>query len=123
MKKFIFAVFISVYFISVIKPYAPVLSYSFNKTIIISKFCENKTKPQMHCEGKCHLKKELDKASKDEAKLPVASKISIDQICQTDHHEFPTAKYAIIENILISIYSGNRSGPKSLKIFEPPRLT
>ena len=35
------------------------VDYQFNKTFIASVLCENKAKPQMHCEGKCHLKKEL----------------------------------------------------------------
>lgn len=33
--------------------------YQLNKSFIASVLCENKAKPQMHCEGKCHLKKEL----------------------------------------------------------------
>lgn len=33
--------------------------YQLNKSFIAAVLCENKSKPQMHCEGKCHLKKEL----------------------------------------------------------------
>ena len=33
------------------------LKYELNKTEIIQKFCENKDKPKMQCDGKCHLKK------------------------------------------------------------------
>lgn len=29
---------------------------------IIEQYCENKDKPQMHCEGKCYLHKQLQKA-------------------------------------------------------------
>jgi hypothetical protein len=42
-----------------------VVSYYKNKTYISNVLCENKNKPQMHCEGKCHLKKQLDKESKN----------------------------------------------------------
>lgn len=37
--------------------------YSINKTVIEARFCENKEKPQLQCRGKCHLKKQMAKAS------------------------------------------------------------
>jgi hypothetical protein len=47
------------------------LSYSINKVYIIKELCVNKTKPEMHCDGKCYLKKqELQEAENE--KLPVS---------------------------------------------------
>ncbi len=40
--------------------------YNLNKTTIAKKYCENKAKPKMHCDGKCHLKKQLKKEEKKE---------------------------------------------------------
>src|ERR1700758_1201773 len=40
------------------------VSYSLNKEFIAKNLCENKDKPKMHCNGKCHLKKELQKEEK-----------------------------------------------------------
>jgi hypothetical protein len=40
--------------------------YNLNKTSISKKYCENKAKPKMHCDGKCHLKKQLKKEEKKE---------------------------------------------------------
>jgi uncharacterized iron-regulated protein len=37
------------------------VNYEVNKDYISKVLCENKEKKAMHCEGKCHLKKELDK--------------------------------------------------------------
>jgi hypothetical protein len=42
--------------------------YEINKKTITAAFCENKMKPAMHCNGKCHLKKELQKQEKSEKK-------------------------------------------------------
>lgn len=39
------------------------LYYQLNKAAITEKFCVNKDKPQMHCNGQCHLAKELKKAT------------------------------------------------------------
>lgn len=35
------------------------LYYHWNKTEITQKYCENKAKPKLACNGKCHLKKKL----------------------------------------------------------------
>ena len=42
--------------------------YQVNKKSITAAFCENKMKPAMHCNGKCHLKKELQEQEKSEKK-------------------------------------------------------
>lgn len=39
------------------------LQYQLNKDFIAANLCENKAKPQMQCEGKCHLKKQIEKNS------------------------------------------------------------
>jgi len=36
-------------------------NYSLNKNYIANVLCVNKSKPKMHCNGKCHLKKQLKK--------------------------------------------------------------
>ncbi len=46
-----------------IKPIFPVIEYVVNYEYISKVLCENKAKPMMHCNGKCHLMKELAKAS------------------------------------------------------------
>lgn len=38
-----------------------VMQFKVNQSYIASALCENKDKPQMHCNGRCHLKKELDR--------------------------------------------------------------
>jgi len=42
-------------------------SYYANKDFIAKNLCENKDKPQMHCDGKCCLKKKLAKEGKEQA--------------------------------------------------------
>jgi hypothetical protein len=43
-----------------------VADYEWNKEYIAKTLCENKNKPQSHCNGKCHLKKQLAKEEKRE---------------------------------------------------------
>lgn len=49
-----------------LKPVMPVLDYIINYDYIAKELCENKAKPQMHCNGKCHLMKELAKAAEEQ---------------------------------------------------------
>jgi len=41
-------------------------NYEINKVEIIKSFCINKTKPKAHCDGKCHLNKQLDQEDKNQ---------------------------------------------------------
>lgn len=44
-----------------------VTNYLANKTLITAKYCENKSKPSLKCNGSCYLKKQLDKEEKQES--------------------------------------------------------
>ncbi|WP_298221093.1 hypothetical protein [Flavobacterium sp.] len=77
MKKAIIIIALSVF----LKPVFPVIEYIVNYDYIAKTLCVNKAKPKMHCNGKCHLMKELAKAAeaekpmspdkKDNAKHPI----------------------------------------------------
>ena len=47
-----------------------VAQYMANKDYIAKNLCENRDKPQMHCDGKCCLKKKLAKEAKQNAPTP-----------------------------------------------------
>jgi hypothetical protein len=62
VKKLVFIIA----FVFILKPVFPVIDYIVNYEYISKVLCENKAKPMMHCNGKCHLMKELVKASENE---------------------------------------------------------
>jgi hypothetical protein len=49
-----------------LKPVLPVLDYIVNYDYIANELCVNKAKPQLHCNGKCHLMQELAKAAEEQ---------------------------------------------------------
>ena len=51
-----------------LKPILPVFEYLVNYDYIVNELCENKLKPELKCNGKCHLTKELAKASEGNLK-------------------------------------------------------
>ncbi|MFN6085547.1 MAG: hypothetical protein ACK476_11555, partial [Fluviicola sp.] len=44
------------------------VDFIVNQQEITAKLCENKAKPKLHCNGKCHLKKQLAKIDNSEKK-------------------------------------------------------
>ena len=65
MKKIVVIVALALF----LKPILPVLDYIINYDYIANVLCENKAKPQLQCNGKCHLMKELAKESENEKPL------------------------------------------------------
>lgn len=51
-----------------------VLSFLMQRDYISKNLCENRDKPQLHCNGSCCLKKELKKQEKNEQQLPALVK-------------------------------------------------
>jgi len=68
MKKTASIFFISLYVLFLAAPFFPYIEYAINRNYIAQNLCENKDKPQMHCNGKCHLAKQLKKAATEESK-------------------------------------------------------
>jgi hypothetical protein len=62
VKNLVFILIIAIF----LKPIFPVIEYAVNYEYISKVLCENKTKPKLQCNGKCHLMKELAKASENE---------------------------------------------------------
>lgn len=58
------AVFIALFLF--LRPILPLGEYVFNYSYIANELCVNKDKPVMHCNGKCHLMKELAKKAAEE---------------------------------------------------------
>lgn len=48
-------------FVFFFKPIFPFLEYVLNYNYIVAELCENKSKPQLKCNGKCYLAKQLAK--------------------------------------------------------------
>lgn len=78
MKPFVAILLASIIVVQSASKLAIVINFEFNKDFIIAKFCENKAKPKVRCNGKCHLKKQLQKEDKKEKQQnPVKDKSEI----------------------------------------------
>jgi len=72
MKSFIILIALTLF----LKPIFPVLDYVVNYDYITKVLCENKEKPELQCNGKCHLMKELAKEFENEKPIQNNKKIA-----------------------------------------------
>ncbi len=75
MKIIILIIFSS---IMLFKPLWPVVDYVSNYEYIITVLCENKDKPELECNGKCYLTKQLAKEAQDTENTPYNSNQKIE---------------------------------------------
>lgn len=53
-----------------VKPLWPIIEYGVNYDYIVTVLCENKDTPELGCDGKCYLEKQLAKEAGDEDENP-----------------------------------------------------
>ncbi len=66
VRKTILFSFLFMYSLSIFKTVIPYVEYKLNKDYIIAKLCENKDKPELKCNGTCHLAKQIEKAVEED---------------------------------------------------------
>lgn len=47
-----------------------VVDFTLNRATITARFCVNKARPQLHCDGKCYFAKQLKQQAERENKAP-----------------------------------------------------
>ncbi|HEY4617911.1 MAG TPA: hypothetical protein VIH09_06930 [Flavobacterium sp.] len=122
MKKLAFLIIIVLF----LKPVFPVIDYAVNYDYISKVLCINKEKPAMHCNGKCHLMKELAKASETEKPISSDKKQNVNVLNDLFVEELFTFNLAIIDRkdkpSFNSKYTNLYSHLDSYSIFHPPTI-
>lgn len=66
MQKYIATFFVFLYLLAMLRPVQPYVEFVLNQDYIVEFLCINKNKPQLQCNGKCHLVKQLEKQQEQE---------------------------------------------------------
>jgi len=102
----------------------PLANYVVNYDYISKVLCENKAKPELKCNGKCHLMKEMAKAAEEEKPLQNDKK--------TLHLESEILFFQEFERLILQsntypnsventyLYCNSYSHLSSFSIFHPP---
>ena len=117
-------VFVIVFFM-IARPVLPVLEYAVNYNYIATVLCENKAKPKLHCNGKCHLMKELAKTAEQDK--PVSEKKSGHAEAEVLFFQ-PFAEIAFsipvlqVSNKKLPVYKNLYSHLAGYAVFHPPLI-
>jgi len=65
-----------------VKPLWPIAEYIANYDYIVNVLCENKDKPQLNCDGKCYLAKQLAKENEQNGQNPFEQRQSKVELVQ-----------------------------------------
>ena len=121
--KFIIWLLLFVYVLTPFRIALPYLSYKINYQYIATQLCENKAKPQMACNGKCYLSKQIKLQEEKENKLPVSIIKNIKEtvlFCSLLNIELPSININI-KNLLVSLYKQQFYTSPQASIFQPPQ--
>ncbi len=71
MNRFLAYLLTALLLLQTLGPELLVVNYELNKAQITAQYCVNKAKPMLHCNGQCHLAKQLRKTEGMDKKAPV----------------------------------------------------
>ena len=72
MNRFLAYFLTALLLLQTLGPELLVVNYALNKAQITAQYCVNKSKPMLHCNGQCHLARQLRKAEGTDKKAPAA---------------------------------------------------
>ena len=101
------------------------ITFKVNQDYISKELCENREVPEMNCNGKCYLAKQLQKEEKKEKeeKAPIKQQIKIDALCFLKK---PAQNLLVLyklkeKNILFNSIDEPKKGYLT-KVFQPPQI-
>ncbi|WP_228451288.1 hypothetical protein [Chryseobacterium sp. ON_d1] len=110
-------------FYMVLRPLVPLMEYAVNYDYIVKVLCINKDRPEIHCNGKCYLSKELAKTSDPESspfqKLKNSGQKILDTYILPEITEIITAEKRMFLNFSFT-YETAYSFLFLTHIFKPP---
>lgn len=101
------------------------VDYIVNYDYISTQLCENKEKPELECNGKCHLKKELAEVAKNEN--PKSNEQKVNSISLEILFCDRITSYSFLSSITVTkkistLYNCTYFRLNSTSIFHPPIL-
>ena len=121
MKKIV--LLISIFILA--RPAIPFLEYIVNYDYIVKELCENKEKPALKCNGKCHLMKELAKTVEEDKNTSSDKKQNVKQEIEVlFYQDFKSLScsnsYVFTNNKINSVYQNLYALTAIQSTFHPP---
>lgn len=113
---------ILLFFVLSVRSVLPVIDYAVNYDYIATQLCENKSRPELLCNGKCYVKKELAKSSQNQNSKELKVEFldvfpPVETLSVLDYH-----KIEFSEKRLISLYYSFSFQECFSEVFHPPTV-
>ena len=98
-----------------------VVDYTLNRAAITARFCVNKARPQLHCDGKCYFAKQLKKQEERESKSAGPLKERLEMLAATFRPWQPQAVRPLARSVrrYAPLVPGAYNAPLGA-VFRPP---
>ena len=108
-----------------VSPWGTIAYYHANRDYIARVLCENRDKPELHCDGKCYLAKQL-KAQQDKQDKETTERVQNTPVLQLFCQANSPFLFASVEMLLASVELPTYRFPSYLTpllgLFRPPRF-
>jgi len=96
--------------------------FELNKTYIATTLCENRDKPQLHCNGRCYFMKKIKQARDKEN---AESRDSQKNLFQEAYYPQPSEVkfHSVLLSVMSAPYHPAAGTDRERSIFQPPRLS
>ncbi len=102
--------------------------WKINQKAITEKYCENKARPELECNGQCHLKKQIKLISQEDSSKDVKNTIPSKKEVKFEKLEYINQSFSllIIKDLIyltdkpIAFISDNYLFQPNQSIFHPP---
>ncbi|MBB4806557.1 hypothetical protein HNP38_001853 [Chryseobacterium defluvii] len=116
--KFFISIFII--FMIAIRPVLPLVNYVVNYEYIVKNLCENRSRPQSTCNGKCYVEKELAQAEKQSNTPQTIKMIGLDTFLSENILSFTNENFDYLIRTSTPDYFYFYTSEYSSQIFHPP---
>ena len=121
MSRLFSILLIGLYGLTLSQAYMPHVNYWMNRDFIASVLCENKDRPELECNGKCHLKKQIQENTEDQNEgQEVSNRLMVEFFQFTNGFELRTPTEISIDHFYN--YSEPLTAGISTSVFHPPRV-
>ena len=98
-----------------------VVDFALNQATITARFCVNKARPQLHCDGKCYFAKQLQKQEERENKAPnpLKERLEMLPVAFTTWQLRPAGQVAVATPRYPGLVPGRYAAPLKA-VFRPP---
>ncbi len=108
-----------------ISPWGTIAYYNVNKDYIARVLCENRDKPQLHCDGQCYLAKRL-KAQQDRQDKETTNRVQNSPVLQLFYQTSLSFQFRQVWPSLVSIEFSAYRFPSYVApvagLFRPPQV-